>query len=346
MKEKAFSEFRFIEKIKESVRSYSPNLATGIGDDCAVISCDGRSDLLVTTDLFIEGVHFDRRWFSMEQVGGKALRVSLSDIAAMGGMAEFAFVSLAAPSSLPGEEIERLYAGIRETADAYGVTIGGGDLSRSTGGIVVDMMLLGKADKEQAILRSGARPGDRIFVSGTLGDGALALKLLQTGTEDREKNQLVDRHVRPEPRLALGRLLAGGKHRASAMIDVSDGLSSDLSHLCGASGVGAIISEKRLPRSEVFQRVCSRVGKGESALLLHGGEDYELLFTLPSDGAEKILSERLPCPVTEIGEILAVPEGLSIEWASGKREALQPLGYDHFRRTEGPQNPGAGQSLP
>ncbi|MDX1763954.1 MAG: thiamine-phosphate kinase [bacterium] len=346
MTDKPFSEFLFLETIRRSARSYSPNLVAGMGDDCAVIACDGWSDLLVTTDLLIEDVHFDLRWFSLEEVGSKALRVGLSDIAAMGGVPEFAFVSLAVPPSLVGEGVENLYGGIRETADAYGVTIGGGDLSRSSAGIFVDIMLLGKSDKHQAVLRSGAAPGDRIFVSGTLGDGALALKLLQAGEEDPEKARLLPRHVRPEPRLALGRLLATGGQRASAMIDVSDGLSSDLHHICGASGVGARIYEDRLPRSEVYRQVCSRKGEDESALLLHGGEDYELLFTCPPAGGEKILSLPLPCPVTEIGEILAPDEGLSIVWADGNGEILEPRGYNHFRRPEGPKGRGAGQSLP
>mgnify|MGYP001581610678 CR=1 FL=1 len=312
------------------VKIFSKNLRTGIGDDCAVISGGEACDLLLTSDLLVEKVHFDRRWFLPEQIGGKALLGSLSDIAAMGGLPEFALVSLAVPSSVAQREAEALYQGIREAADQFEVTLVGGDLSRSDGRIFIDMMLVGRIEKGRAVLRSGAKTGDRIFVSGTLGEAALGLHALQSDLKVESTDLFIRRQRMPEPRIALGQALSSGR-LASAMIDLSDGLSSDLGHLCKSSGVGARVRFKDLPVSKNYQRACKELSVEPISNLLHGGEDYELLFTVRPGDLMLLSQTSFPVPVVEIGEILPVSEGLSVEFPDGGSRDLPSGGYDHFR---------------
>lgn len=329
-KDQAFGEFDLIEQMTRSVRIFSKNLRTGIGDDSAVISGPEAYDLLLTSDLIIEKVHFDRRWFLPEQIGGKAFLGSLSDIAAMGGLPEFALVSLAVPVSVAGREAEALYQGIRKAAEQFEVTLAGGDLSRSDGGIFIDIMHLGRVEKDRAVLRSGARPGDRIFVSGTLGESALGLHALQSDRKVDGADLFIRRQRLPEPRIGLGRIL-GTERLASAMIDLSDGLSSDLGHLCKSSGVGARVRLRDLPVSKTYQKVCMALSVEPMSNLLHGGEDYELLFTVRPGDLMRLSQASLPVPVVEVGEILPASEGLSVEFPDGGYGELSSGGYDHFR---------------
>jgi thiamine-monophosphate kinase len=329
MSGEAFSEFDLIRRMTGKVRIFSEDLRIGIGDDCGVISADPSHDLLLTSDLFVEKVHFDRRWFSLEQIGGKALRASLSDIAAMGGRPGFSLVGFAFPVSLSPKEAETVYGGIRDAAEKFGVTLVGGDLSRTEKEILLDIMLLGKVGKGRAVLRSGARPGDQIFVSGSLGEAFLGLKVLELGLTGPDAEILSRRQRVPEPRIALGQAL--GEHGfASAMIDVSDGLSSDLGHLCQASGVGARIEMRALPVSEAYRNVCTRLSMDTAAGVLHGGEDYELLFTIPSDRLARFSQHEIPVPVSRIGEIVQDSEGVMVEFSDGRSRALLPQGFNHF----------------
>jgi thiamine-monophosphate kinase len=325
-------EFDLIQRMTRSVRSFSDDLLTGIGDDCAVVSGGEKNDLLLTADMLVEKVHFDRRWFSPEQIGGKALRVSLSDIAAMGGVPEFALVSFAVPATLDSKEVEAIYRGILETAAAFEVTIAGGDLSRTAGEIVLDIILIGKVEKGRAILRSGAKPGDRIFVSGRLGDAALGLLVLKSGQTAPDTGSLIQRQLIPEPLIELGQALGRGRW-ASAMIDVSDGLSSDLGHICKASDVGARVKMKDLPVSEASARVRDRLSIETESVLLHGGEDYELLFTVPSELMTRFQQETFPAPLAEIGVILPASEGLVLELSNDVCKDLKAGGFDHFRHS-------------
>ncbi len=332
MKSDFIGEFDLIQRMTRAAGTFSDDLLAGIGDDCAVVSGGEKSDLLLTADLLVEKVHFDRRWFSPEQIGSKALRVSLSDIAAMGGVPEFALVSLAVPTPLDHKVAETIYQGILEAADEFEVTIAGGDLSRTEGEIVLDVMLLGKVEKGRAILRSGAKPGDRIFVSGTLGDAALGLLALESELPGPDTDSLVRRQRLPDPLIALGQALGRGRW-ASAMIDVSDGLSSDLGHICKASRVGARVRMKDLPVSEASTRVKDRFSIDKESVLLHGGEDYELLFTVPSGLVARFLQETFPAPLTEIGKILPASEGLMVELPDGACKELRAGGYNHFRHS-------------
>ncbi len=325
----SFSEFDLIQEMIKPVRVFSGNLVTGIGDDCAVISGEGRRDFLATADLLIEDVHFSRKWFTLEEIGEKAFRVNLSDIAAMGGKPEFALVTLALPATLSREEIGALYDGIRKTAEQFQTTIAGGDLSGTPGGIAIDIMLIGTVEKGSAILRSGAKPGDRVFVSGTVGDATVGLRVLQKGMSGPASDFLAGRHRRPEPRIPLGQVLAGGG-RTTSMIDISDGLSSDLMHLCRSSGVGVRIRTEALPISEPCRKICHVLHWSDIDAVLQGGEDYELLFTMPREASQDLKKASLPVDVTEIGEVLPEGAGAFLEFPDGRRKDLFPSGFDHF----------------
>ncbi len=324
------SEFERIRRMTRSVASFSDQLLVGIGDDCAVVACGLRTDWLLTSDLLVESVHFDRQWCSLRQIGNKAVRVSASDIAAMGGVPEFALVGLAVPPSLSAESVETLYAGIREAATAFRVSIAGGDLSRAPDVLVLDIMMLGSTERGRAILRSGARVGDRIFVSGTLGAASLGLRAVREQRRGPDAESAAARQCCPEPRVGLGRALSQGR-LATAMIDLSDGLSSDLAHICEASGVGARIRLGDLPISDACRRLAAAMGVAPCDAALHGGEDYELLFTAGPDAAALLGDSRFPFAVTDVGEILSPQEGLVLEHPDGRCEGLQPSGYDHFR---------------
>ncbi|NOY54093.1 MAG: thiamine-phosphate kinase [Deltaproteobacteria bacterium] len=325
-----WSEFDVVRHLQRSVRTFSKGLQTGIGDDCAVISCGPDQDLLVTTDLLVEGVHFERRWFSLFQIGSKALRVALSDIAAMGGVPEYVFVGMALPPSVSADEGAKILKGIRETAELYKVTLAGGDLSRSGEGIVLDIILLGNAKRGKSILRSGARPGDQLFVSGALGDAALGLQLMKMEQGEDDRTDLPDRQRSPEPRMELGRIL-GEEGWATAMMDLSDGISSDLLRLCEASDVGAVLRLYDLPASVPLRSICATLALDSVPYLLHGGEDYELLFTVSADVRSTLEQADLPVPVTPVGEILPAKAGVWLEDPEGSRRPLLPQGYDHFR---------------
>ncbi len=324
-----WSEFDFVRHLQGAARTFSQGLQTGIGDDCAVISCGPDQDLLVTTDLLVEGIHFERRWFSLFQIGAKALRVSLSDIAAMGGAPEYAFVSLALPPSLSAREGAKILDGVRESAECYEVALAGGDLSRSAEGIVLDSILLGKTEKGTSLLRSGAEPGDQLFVSGTLGEAALGLELMKMEKEEKRWAGLLERQRSPEPRLELGRILRE-KGWATAMMDLSDGISIDLARLCEASDVGAVLRLHDLPASVLLRAASTALARDPASFLLHGGEDYELLFTVPADARSALEQADLPLSVTPVGEILPSDAGVWLEDPDGRRPLL-PQGYDHFR---------------
>jgi thiamine-monophosphate kinase len=303
----------------------STNLITGIGDDCAVLHFSPGHEVLVTTDFSLEGVHFRREWHSPESVGHRCLTRGLSDIAAMGGRPVAAFLSLALPPKLPQSWVDRFMRGLLNLAGEFNVTLAGGDTSQSHSGILADIVLLGSVPNGKAVRRSGAHPGDRIYVTGELGGSAAALGLLHArGRKLHPKWYL--RHFFPEPRIHAGQVLRL-TIAPSSMIDTSDGLSTDLSHICEESGVGAEIWENAVPRA--------RIGKArqivQSGLALHGGEDYELLFTA---------SPRYPMPriisgvtITCIGEITHRKQMLLI-YGDRSRSALEPRGWEHFRSSD------------
>jgi len=301
------TESEILDRVRRRVAiPRSSGVLVGMGDDCAVFRPHGaKEDLLFTTDLLLEGVHFERATHGPRVIGRKALARGLSDIAAMGGDPLFCLVSLAAPKSAPPAWIDQFYAGLLNLAGSTKTVLAGGDLARADR-ITCDIVVAGSVPAGRALRRDGARPGDAVYVSGTLGGSALGLQT--------KKGRAWKRHLYPEPRLALGRFLRRKLGATSAM-DLSDGLSLDLQRLCLASNVSAEIEPPPCyPGATLAQA-------------LHGGEDYELLFTVPPRARVPARFENLP--LTRIGAMVRGPAGRVLE--SGR--PLAPLGYDHFRRS-------------
>jgi thiamine-monophosphate kinase len=318
-------EFGFIAKVRRAVQN-GAGVELGIGDDCAVLRLPADELLLTTSDLLIEDVHFRRSWTGLEDLGRKSVAVNLSDIAAMGGTPRFLYLALGIPAELPMNELEALVAGFVAEAEAYGTTLVGGDTCRSPGPLLISVTAEGSVPPAELVRRSGVRPGDGIYVSGTLGDSALALRELQAG---RAPDQfLAGRHHRPTARIGLGRRLAASR-LPSAMIDISDGLLADLGHLLAASQVGAELTVDDLPLSPVFAAQLT-VEPELLDLALGGGEDYELLFTVPAAGEARLLAADWPVPVTRIGTAGSVENGLLLKDRHGRRRLPATGGFNHF----------------
>jgi thiamine-monophosphate kinase len=312
----------------------NPTVQTGIGDDCAVLRLlpgrrkergeEKEKDTLVTTDFTLEGIHFRRDWHPAESVGHRCLARGLSDIAAMGGEPVAAFLSLALPRELPQSWVGRFARSLISLAERYNVTLAGGDTAESPNGVLADIVVVGTTPKGKALLRSGARPGDRIYVSGELGGSAAAVWQMRKKPTRKLNPREYPRHFFPEPRLELGRVLRE-KGLASAMIDTSDGLSTDLAHICEESGVGAELQAVAIPRASVGKPA----REVDLQFALHGGEDYELLFTAPR--GKRIPPRIAGIPVTHIGHVTRQRK-IFLRNKGGVRYELEPLGWEHFRR--------------
>lgn len=295
---KKLGEFGLIKRIQKMAKQKRAIL--GIGDDCAVAPYTKDKYLLLTVDMLIEGVHFDLKKAGPKRVGRKALAVSLSDIAAMGGIPKYCLISQSAPSDASIKMIDDFYSGFLKLADEYGVELIGGDTNRSDK-FIFDVCVIGEVEKKYLTRRGGAKVGDKIYVTGRLG------------------GSIKGRQYDFTPRVKEARVLVRD-FKVNAMIDVSDGISSDLRHIVESSGVGAVIYEKNIPIAE------------SSSLkdALGGGEDFELLFTMPGDISGKILSERVGAPVKKIGEIRPKKDGVRIICKNGKEAELKAAGYKHF----------------
>ena len=307
-----------------SLKRPSRGVLTGIGDDCAVLRAPAGHELLVTTDFSLEGVHFRREWHSPESIGHRCLARGLSDIAAMGGEPLAPFLSLALPSNIPQPWVRQFMRGLIELARALRAPLAGGDTAESPHGILADIVVVGAVPKGKAILRSGARVGDHIFVSGELGGSSAAIAQMMAEPQRRLNPRDYARHFFPEPRVVLGRVLRE-RGLATAMIDTSDGLSTDLGHICDESGVGAEIEASLIPRARVG-RPAREVSLN---LALHGGEDYELLFTAAP--SKRLPSRIAGVPVTCIGRITRGKK-IVVRDEKGKLSALKPRGWEHFRK--------------
>jgi thiamine-monophosphate kinase len=307
----------------------NPAIRTGIGDDCAVLRLPPRGkskqrDVLVTTDFSLQGVHFRLDWHTPESVGHRCLARGLSDIAAMGGEPVAAFLSLALPRTVRQSWIRRFVGGLISLADRYGVMLAGGDTAESPDGILADIVVVGTAPAGKPVLRSGARPRDRIYVSGELGGSAAAIAELRKKTTRKLNPRDYSKHFFPKPRIELGRILLQ-RGLPSAMIDTSDGLSTDLAHICEESGVGAELHVEAIPRASV--------GKPrhqvDLSFALHGGEDYELLFT--ARPSQRVPSRIAGVPITQIGQIKRGKQ-IFLMNPSGAASPLTPQGWEHFRK--------------
>lgn len=336
------NEFDFIRKIREQAeqRGASPGLVRGIGDDAAVLKSSVGTDFIVSTDLLVEGIDFRRDSTLPNQLGHKALAVSLSDIAAMGARPRWALLSIGVPNEVwDSGFIDSFYDGFFKIADRFGVKLIGGDLSRTPEKIVINSIAIGECLLEREVFRSGAKAGDQIYVTGFLGDAAAGLRLIERGarlhddnatlTESNAIEHLLLRHFQPEPRVGWG-LLIGDRQLATAMIDISDGLSSDLNHLCDESKVGALVDAHRLPIDQVVTEICGRRALDPLMLALHGGEDFELLFTVKPENVSKLPKRVDGISITRIGEIKEASQGVQIAEGS-KIWNLEPGGWEHFK---------------
>ena len=328
MKLSQLGEFGIIERIRRSAPT-GRGVRLGIGDDAAWL--DSSDSYLVTADLLLESVHFDLKWTSLFDLGYKSLAVNLSDIAAMGGIPAYAVISLGIPGRFRSEQVDELYRGINFLARKSGVSIVGGDTSIA-GSLLLSVCLLGHAPY-RPITRRGAKIDDDIYVTGTLGDSALALELLQSKSSalrHAAASYLLKRHHRPSARCRAGLLLARNRV-AAAMIDVSDGLLQDLGHLCKQSGVGAVIWEESVPRSRSYRALA---GHHESRWALAGGEDYELLFCVRRRRRAAVtkLAKTAGVSMTRIGVCVAEREGITLVDRENRRVQLGARGHDHFSR--------------
>ncbi len=319
------AEKALIARIRGQVKK-GRGVVTGIGDDCAVLQVPSGHEALVTTDFSLEGVHFRREWHPAESVGHRCLARGLSDIAAMGGEPIAAFVSLALPRDLSQSWVNGFSRGLLKLAESAGVSLAGGDTAQSPGGILADVMVLGSVPKGKAIPRSGAKAGDRIYVSGELGGSAATLSQMMSSPKRKLAPNNFLQHFFPQPRLALARMLRE-RAVATAMIDISDGLSTDLAHICEESGVGAEIVEEAIPRASIGKH------RHEVGLqfAMHGGEDYELLFTVPHN--RQLPSRLAGRLITEIGYITR-NQKIMLKTASGARYRLKAQGWEHFKSSK------------
>jgi thiamine-monophosphate kinase len=334
MKLKDIGEFGFIERIAHRTRAVSPSVVKGIGDDCAVIESPGPDLLLVTTDLLVERVHFLLDWYDPKTLGAKALAVNISDIAACGGIPLDAFVSLAIPDHVDVEFLDALYAGMSETAERYGVHILGGDTTGSKTDLIINVALTGRVPRDEVLLRHTARPGDTIVLTGPVGASAAGCRALLGALDvpPAVRDKLIHVHLNPVPHVPEGRFLAQSGV-CSACIDVSDGLSSDLAHVCTDSCLGATISETLLPVHPALADLGHLLPACDILeLALHSGEEYVLLAAVRSDSLEHLLAAADAEGLTlyPVGTFDAEP-GLRLRRNDGTLIALKPRGWDHFK---------------
>lgn len=311
-------EFALIERLSGILGP--GNAVVGIGDDAAVIDRPGTDYLLATVDMLVAGAHFHPA-VDAEAIGHHAMAVNLSDIAAMGGVPEYALVSLALPPSTPVALVESVYQGLRQEADSAAVTVVGGNMARTGADLAIDVILLGRVPKDEIVLRRGAVPGDILVVTGTL--GVTAADRLRSTRSNTNWGWTV------QPRLDVGRALAAARV-AHAMIDLSDGLSGDIHHLCDASAVGAVIYAGNLPISIRLRQVCEDLDLDPRDLALRGGEDYELLIAMAETDLGRAKQLAGDVPLSVIGTVLAAGQGITLEREGGRRVLLNPDGWRHF----------------
>ena len=333
------SEFDFIEALRQRAGLAGHSLVAGIGDDAAVLRSTPGKETVITADLLVEDIDFRRPTTPPYLLGHKALTVSLSDIAAMGARPLWSMVSIGVPEDVwQTDFVERLYDGLLDLANRYGVQLIGGDTSRTNDRIVIDSIVSGECAAGRAVMRSGASAGDQVFVTGSLGAAAAGLRLIERGAHLAEQNLADDdsqkldhvllRQLRPEARVGWG-IVLGEERLATAMIDLSDGLSSDLNRLCAASNVGALIDSASLPIDDRVTELCGRRALDPLQLALHGGEDFELLFTVKPGDVARLPKRVDGVEIKRIGEITDSSQGVRISEGARIWE-LKPGGWVHF----------------
>lgn len=329
------SEDELVRAVSRLLSGSEPGVVVGLGDDAAVVEA-GAGQLVLTTDLLVEGVHFERGSISAHDLGAKAVTVNVSDIAAMAASPRYALVAMGMPDDVEAAWVMELYGGMRDACAEYALSLVGGDTNRADL-VVLSVAVVGEVAPGRALVRSGARVGDRIAVTGSLGAaaGGLALSRLQAGRAAEALSQpwgraLIEALERPVARLGEAQVLA--RAGASAMMDLSDGLTKDLSRLCDASGVGARVDLGAVPVSGPLASGAALLGVDARSLALSGGEDYELLVTMPADGvgrARDELQTGFGVDLSELGEVTEGSGLIGVD-AEGRETVLEAAGWDHF----------------
>lgn len=336
MKLSELGEFGLIDRCTRDLIYNPQDVLKGVGDDAAVLRTTGGKHLLFTTDMLVENIHFSLSYASFKEVGWKSLAVNISDIAAMGGIPAHALVSIGIPANLDVEDVDLIYAGLRECARKWQVNIVGGDTVKSPGPLVINAALVGEVEEDRVVYRSGARPGDYIYVTGFLGASAAGLYVLQNremAWPENVKDLLRRAHLLPAPRVREGRALAatGG---VGAMDDLSDGLAGDIGHICAASGVGCIVEATEVPVLPEVVEAARIAGRNPLDWALYGGEDYELLFTVRPEAVSMV--ERalngvdVKARFKRIGKITGNKGTCYLKLPDGSLEPLAKGAYNHF----------------
>jgi thiamine-monophosphate kinase len=332
MKLSQIGEFGFIDRIKAGCLIREKNVIKAIGDDCCVFRTSGDLVTLLTTDMLVENIHFIRNAMPPFSLGRKALAVNISDIAAMGGTPREAVISIAIPNSVDVEYLDALYDGMKSMAREFDVNLLGGDTTSSPEHLVINIALVGEEAEDEILYRSGAKPGDVIFLTGDVGSSAAGLDILLNKREIDCWTELMEAHYNPIPNMKAGRIIAGLRI-ANSMIDVSDGVASDLGHICFESNVGAVIKEEKIPVTDQFKKYCQEFKLDFEYLTLHVGEDYILLGTVPrkySDKLENALKAE-NCGYFPIGRIIE-GAGIQLKRGDGSLKEVNARGYDHFKK--------------
>ncbi len=331
-------EFQLIQSIPDQFCKQGFRAIVGAGDDAAVLPATHDRHVVISTDLLVEGIHFSRKTATFYDIGYKAAAANLSDMAAMGATPTGIFVAIALPLTLTSSDWQKFYRGLAEPCKPYQVKLLGGDTSSSLTSLFIGITVTGQIHPEHILTRNGAKVGDLIYVSGTLGDAAAGLAYLKKRSQPGRTSKLstrikylVQRHLRPTARIVLGQLLAS-RPFASAAMDLSDGLSGDLNHLCGQSQVGALIDETKIPISQHMRNYAKQIRMTALHWSLHGGEDYELLFTISPkfqvELEEKAKKQGLA--ISKIGVIQPKRFGIRIENSNHIQQMLIPQSYEHF----------------
>lgn len=333
-------EFGLIDRLTKDLPHHNPSTVRSVGDDAAVLRYPGDVDELVTTDLLVEGIHFDLTYMPLKHLGYKAAVVNFSDIYAMNGHPHQIVVSLAISSRFAVEHLEELYAGIRLACDIYGVDLVGGDTTASRSGLVISITCIGEAAPDAVVTRDGAKDSDLICVSGDLGSAYMGLQLLERekvaskGIKDFQpefggKEYLIERQLKPEARRDIVTALAEAGIKPTAMMDISDGLSSELLHICKQSDTGCRIYEERIPIDYQTAIMAEELGMNLVTAALNGGEDYELLFTVPLSRHEDVSKIK---GVSVIGHICKPEMGCAMVTRDGGEIELKAQGWNHWQK--------------
>ncbi len=331
-------EFELIKRLRSRLRTHSSRVIKGIGDDSAVFSTSPNTIQLTSTDALIESIHFDLKTISPKQLGRKAMAINISDIAAMGGTPYLVIISLGLPESTSIKFIDEFYSGLQKICNLYEIKLAGGDTVASPKHLFINVCILGEAPKNRVFYRTGAKPGDQIFITGNLGDSAMGLRILMEKNKGsistKHKNFLIKKHLEPIPRVKESKLLAKSKLKITSMIDVSDGLAQDLGHLLTRDKLGANLYEGNLPISEALNSACLQRKHDRTTWALQGGEDYELLFTIKPEDVKKMkgLFLKADTLVSHIGEITKSPKKITLTKKNGSKVSLKPAtGFNHFK---------------